>query len=169
MKMGRPANCFIVVALYFYRTQVPSLPSLSLAFVNFVRIVGFVKVATWIFQGCSMYFSPWPSQSLRFHGLFKFLLRTKVVEWVKVLYAFYLLGFWQCLGPFARVISCVCECNVHICFCIWLWVWPEGYPPLGCLVGWLVSRWGTWLVNSHQLVVVALRPSRQCDRTLWSD
>ena len=96
-------------------------------------------------------------------------LRTKVVEWVKVLNASDLLGLWQCLGLFARVISSVCECNVHICFCICLWVWPEGFPPLGCLVGWLVSRWGTWLVNSHQLVVVALRPSRQCDRTLWSD
>ena len=53
--MGRPAYYFIVVALYFYRTQVPSLPSLSLAFVKFVQIAGFVKVATWIFQGFNVF------------------------------------------------------------------------------------------------------------------
>ena len=104
-----------------------------------------------------------------FKTCWSFCFKLNVLIKVKVLDALDLLGLWQCLGLFARVISSVCECNVHICFCICLWVWPEGLPPLGWLVGWLVSRWGTWLVNSHQLVVVALRPSRQCDRTLWSD
>ena len=50
MKMGRPANYFIVVTLYFYRTQVPSLPSLSLAFVKFVQFF-------WICQSRYMDFS----------------------------------------------------------------------------------------------------------------
>ena len=70
---------------------------------------GFFKVATWIFQSCSMFFSPFAKQNQaevwpRFQSLLRLLFWNKVVEWVKVLNALGRLCLWQCLK---------CQCWHH--------------------------------------------------------
>ena len=61
---------------------------------------GFVKVATWICQSCSKYFSPYAKQNqakVWFQSLLKLLLWPKGSKWVKLLNDLGPSCLWQCL------------------------------------------------------------------------
>ena len=97
------------VFLYFYRIQVRSLPCLvtpSPTFFNFVQIVGFVKVATWISLSCYTDFSKIIHRfSKLLHGF------VKIYTWISLscymdLSKLLKMDLFKLLHGFVKVVPC---------------------------------------------------------------